>query len=739
MMDSWVKKKAMEVLALMTLAITTWRLYPSKNPMVINAIGGLHEALEALFQKEKSLIFTETEKNLLIYNEQLSQNELKQPKIAALFELLINFGIKSVTINHGVTREDLAGFVDILTQQPETIKLWGGLNKVVGERKISHILLDQKVYVAKTRSNKLLANLDSNDDEIIQYIMGANPQLDLDVHEIREMAQNSEWMEQIITKGMAQIKNKQYLPAPQLSEGIVRMLSMLDRIVDKTDEERFSRLIAKSLADLGEEVLGLILSQDIEQYFRGKILPEMLDQLKGGKIDRVMDIAYQRLKHSDPLLGQADANLLSRDDEQAYQQLLVSEKKRKLQQLKEAERRRKEKKIADLKQEIAPLLTGREESFLNTSLMDSLGSIVNDLTAQEQQETVDALIGRLADALLSERQDIRARASAGLDKVIETLPEQRQQAVVDQLSTALMRWIQLEIADSAAHEKLSFRLKDHMIKLIQEKRYAECLPLLNAFHLIEYGFLEKNEHIRKTAADVIHALSGSYRLDLLFAAYMKGSDQEKMDIGRILSRLGNVSLHRLMDMLRDQPDGDERVRILHLIKEIGPAAISVIKERSGQEFPWYHHRNLAYLLRFIKDNATVDILATLLRHEHEKVRQEALESLHLVGENERGPVLLSLLSTVDDSFKISIVEHLGKIRYKEAAPDLMELLRAHPLLATSARKDLEEAICVALGKIGTPEAATLLTEISKQKFYHLASYPERVRKAAARALMAIKP
>ncbi len=339
--------------------------------------------------------------------------------------------------------------------------------------------------------------------------------------------------------------------------------------------------------------------------------------------------------------------------------------------------------------------------------------------------------------MLRERQDIRDSASAGLAKVIETLPEQRQQAVVEQLSTTLMRWIQLEISAGEAHEKLSSRLKDHMIKLIQEKRYAECLPLLNAFHLIHYGFLEKNENIRKTATRIIHSLSGSYRLDLLFAAYVKSSDQEKMDIGRILSRLGDASLHRLMDMLRDQPDGDERVRILHLIKEIGPAAMSVIKERSLKEFPWYHHRNLAYFLRFIKNNATVDVLATLLRHKHPKVRQEALESLYLVGENARGPLLLSLLSTVDDSFKISIIEHLGKIRYQEAAPDLMELLKARPLLATSARKDIEAAICVALGKIGTPEAAKLLTEISKQKFYRIASYPERVRKAAARALMAI--
>jgi hypothetical protein len=739
MIDSWVKQKSMEVLALMTLAVTTWRLYPPKNPMVVNTIGSLHEALETLFQKEKSLIFTETEKSLLIYNEQISQHELKQPRIAALFELMINFEIKSVTINHGVTKVDLSGFVDILAQQPETIKLSGGINKVVAERKIAHILLDQKVYIAKSSKHKLLASLDIHDDEIIQYITGANQQLDLDVDQVREMAQNSEWMEQIFKNGMNQIKSQRYMPNSQLSENMVRMISMLDLIVDKTDQEKFSRLIAKSIADLEEDMIGLILSQDIEHYFNGKILQDVLDQLESGKIDRVMDIVYNKLKHSKPLPGRDDPVLFSSKDEQSYQRLHESDKKKMLQQIKDAEKKRKEKKIYDLKQEIAPLLAGREESFLNTSLMDSLAGIVNDLTVHGQHDTVEAIIGRLAEALLSERQDVRDNASASLVKVIESLPEQRQQAVVERLSTTLMRWIQLETSATEAHKKLSSRLKDQMVKLIKENRYVECLPLLNAFHLIDYGFLEKNENIQKTAANIINALSGSYRLDLLFAAYVNSGDQEKMDIGRILARLGKVSLSRLMDMLRDHPDSDERIRILNLIKEIGPAAMPLIKERSLKDFPWYHHRNLAYLLRFINGHTTVDVLQTLLRHKHQKVRQEALESLYLIGESERGPVFLSLLSTADDSFKISIIEMLGKIRYKEAAPVLMEMLKDRPLLAAPARKDMEEAICIALGKIGTPEAATLLTEISKQKFYSITSYSERVRKAAAKALMSISP
>ena len=129
----------------------------------------------------------------------------------------------------------------------------------------------------------------------------------------------------------------------------------------------------------------------------------------------------------------------------------------------------------------------------------------------------------------------------------------------------------------------------------------------------------------------------------------------------------------------------------------------------------------------------------MLMHKHDKVRQEALNSLYRVGENEKGPVLLSILPMVDDAFKMSVIDMLGKIKYKKATPVLLDILKARPFVVSSARIDLEEMICISLGRIGAPEAVPLLTEISKPKFFSVTTYHKKVKNAAEKALTVIKP
>jgi HEAT repeat protein len=86
-------------------------------------------------------------------------------------------------------------------------------------------------------------------------------------------------------------------------------------------------------------------------------------------------------------------------------------------------------------------------------------------------------------------------------------------------------------------------------------------------------------------------------------------------------------------------------------------------------------------------------------------------------------------------FKLDIVEMLGSVRYAGAVPSLIEILRTRPLITPATRIDLEERICNALGKIGSPEAVPVLTEISKPKgFFTRNAYPDKVRNAASLAL-----
>jgi HEAT repeat protein len=65
------------------------------------------------------------------------------------------------------------------------------------------------------------------------------------------------------------------------------------------------------------------------------------------------------------------------------------------------------------------------------------------------------------------------------------------------------------------------------------------------------------------------------------------------------------------------------------------------------------------------------------------------------------------------------------------------LLKASPLVVSVSRIDLEEKICIALGKIGSQEAIPILKEISRKGFLAVKSYHAKVKNAAAKAITSI--
>jgi HEAT repeat protein len=157
-------------------------------------------------------------------------------------------------------------------------------------------------------------------------------------------------------------------------------------------------------------------------------------------------------------------------------------------------------------------------------------------------------------------------------------------------------------------------------------------------------------------------------------------------------------VERLLDMLRDSDDSDERVRILQVISEIGVPSIPVITARIIMSEPWYILRNLVYILGRVGGEAQAIDLAPLLLHENQKVQSEAMKSLQRIGGKVRAETLLSVLPKADATFKMSIVEMLGTIKAVGAVPALVALLCSKS--SASMKSDLDEKICMALANIG---------------------------------------
>ena len=156
-----LQKKAVEVAVILNAAVANIRLYPPTSDIIGTSIGRLDTALSAILGEVDSVVFAESEKNLLVSGQTLNEKDQQKPQVIAFLELLRNTGIKSITFEKGVDKGELLALLEIASTQPEKIKNAGGLKQIFDAKNLSHIFLDQKVYVAMGKDQKVVS-ADSN-------------------------------------------------------------------------------------------------------------------------------------------------------------------------------------------------------------------------------------------------------------------------------------------------------------------------------------------------------------------------------------------------------------------------------------------------------------------------------------------------------------------------------------------------------------------------------------------------
>ena len=343
--------------------------------------------------------------------------------------------------------------------------------------------------------------------------------------------------------------------------------------------------------------------------------------------------------------------------------------------------------------------------------------------------------------------------SAGLDEmthVLEQLQKMDDSAgpfaskalteSIKKLSRSIIAWIETETAVTPDYIKKMDGIQKLVQEFITHGLFAEANSIIAVFSKINTGVLKKDEKVQSISWKIIQNLASESNINFLFKGINVNEKNKATDAFKILSGFGDdFIIKKLLDIVRYAKDSKERIRIIHIIQEMGQKAIPAIKESIPTDVPWYFLRNMAYIIGRIGNEENADIVEPLLFHKDKRVRMESFKSIAQIGGNRRGSVLLSALSDVDYALKVNIIELLGKIKCVEAVDTFLDMLKSKSPMSKEEQASLQEKICTALGFIGAPEAIPTLSEIAESKsFLGIGSYPVEVKYAAARALTSIK-
>ena len=302
MADIDIKPKALEALIVMNTAIKNVRLYPPTSATITNTIEKLHLIFLNILEQMAPIVFAESEKNILICGKPLDQKDQEKASVTALLNILLNFGIRSISFDKGIEKSELGAFMELLSKKPEVLSMEGDLPKIMAEKNIQHVYLDQKVYVSMDKDQKIISSLDMTDDQVPQFLMSAHPELTADSQKLQEMFKDKDpkWLLETFQAGLSQLEaQKGTSSSVQLSEKLQNMLVLLDKVtatLDQKDQDNISQHIGKTIvtSNLTQE----FTAQTMEQLFGGVLLQFFIDKLKDIKYAEVQKTGKEETTRS---------------------------------------------------------------------------------------------------------------------------------------------------------------------------------------------------------------------------------------------------------------------------------------------------------------------------------------------------------------------------------------------------------------------------------------------------------
>lgn len=403
--------------------------------------------------------------------------------------------------------------------------------------------------------------------------------------------------------------------------------------------------------------------------------------------------------------------------------------------LAQEERKRADRRLLKL---VSDLEHGSGEVLLNDELLEKLPGLISIYCQSGNRDRVKMLFDKLSECTCSESPALRERGIMALSLCLGGLQFSEHSDLIKQVTGILLRWLRLETDYFSVCGTICKQLEKLGIRMLEEGLWNECEYLLEVFHQIQSGIIEKSNSIRSVVSRAQEGMATSYILEELTLVCLRGRGERRLNAEKTLIHLGARAAEHLLDTLLNCQEKADRLRLIGLIPATGYAAVPVLKASLEKDLPWYGIRNVILMIAAMDDPELIPLIMPCLEHEDIRIQQQVLDCISEVAEENTGTYLLTALSKVNDELKVSLVGFLGQLGEPKAIDAFLDLLAERDTFSPNIRDELLQNLAIQVRLSDSIRAVNLLTLLIEERSREFNPKTDPVSQVASQTLQILK-
>lgn len=734
-----IEEVAVPLLTGIHAAITNFHLYPPTSDMVTNSVGKAYELLTVFLENNESLTMSEVEGKLVMNGVRLDEREQARTNIRGFCRMLNHWDIKSLTFKRGLTKEEMAKFLDIFHKDPS--KESKRIGEIISDNEIAGISVDERIYVTLDSSQKVVdgkvaevaeaaekagvSERLKKDDQFMQFLLGRMSMGEVGDARVGQVLQSAEQLN-TVTNDIIKKIDEETVPKERLSmirETVDRLFGLTEIFQDADTRTKVRRELERIMLALNPDEIAEVISSDVPEALKEGDLKSAILEKSSDKASIAKSLArrYSELRSEEETQENerkiieiydtvADLYLKAKPDVQVEITAALEESKI----VDDMEAGHLDKfEIIESAVVMSRIKTTGTLKPLGGRSDDVVADVVARLLNSDEKEISFKIINNIANNLDSEEPEFRKKSVTYFYVLYKKLkPSNKGNLISDKYEDFLEMF--KEESNPEVLNSFSSLFVMLLTDLFSDNKWSDFYKMANELIVMVDNGNGARADIAKRTLQKLNIRDVGRPLILLLNSDLESTRNIAM---RLLMFMDSEAVVRsILLLVKDDTDFQIGDSVKKVFASSGDIAVNAAREECAADNSEDAIEKIMLLLEALDRSSAASIVQDLVSHPIPSVRARAyaLTGALSDGDERALQALEKGISDSDTDARRAAVRALGTIRAPRSTQLLISVLQGGSKGKEESPK-VEEAACLALAKLGNREAVPYLVDILKKK------------------------